>query len=294
MIVSGRSGTLVGQGAAIIVTAGVDPLPRMLVDLWVVLGLSAFVLLYPGRASVVMGLFPARHAYYLFDWVGAQCVMVQPRPKGLPAQSTSTLNGIDTTAQDEGFTVKTMLYTLSNDNGCFSPEGRQAQLSLWIRRMEAVRYAVLRIGQTSYNKGWMSFVKRSGAAPVCHSKPLDSVNNWNDHFFWVDFTAVPLYVSLKSKILSKDPPPKLSQYDTEAWIAVIDYQVVFNEEFGMGAMLWNRRLLKDVSKVAARKDQKEQKRKVCLGNYTGSTFSSNRPMGDIMSQLPIPGEDSCR
>ncbi|GKD71083.1 hypothetical protein Tco_1325173, partial [Tanacetum coccineum] len=54
---------------------------------------------------------------------------------------------------------------------------------------------------SSYNKGWMSFVKRSDAALVCHSKPLDSVKNWNDHFFWVDSTAFPLSVSLKSKIL---------------------------------------------------------------------------------------------
>ncbi|GJW67857.1 hypothetical protein Tco_0122281 [Tanacetum coccineum] len=63
----------------------------------------------------------------------------------------------------------------------------------------------------------MSFVKRSDAAPVCHSKPLDSVKNWNDHFFWVDSTAFPLSVSLKSKILNKDPRPKLSQYDTQAF-----------------------------------------------------------------------------
>ncbi|GKB22181.1 hypothetical protein Tco_0856104 [Tanacetum coccineum] len=62
----------------------------------------------------------------------------------------------------------------------------------------------------------MSFIKRSDTAPVCHSKPLDSVKNWNDHFFWVDSTAFPLSVSLKSKILSKDPPPKLSRYDVEA------------------------------------------------------------------------------
>ncbi|GKC99093.1 hypothetical protein Tco_1169368, partial [Tanacetum coccineum] len=66
----------------------------------------------------------------------------------------------------------------------------------------------------------MSFVKRSDAAPVCHSKPLDSVKNWNDHFFWVDYMAFPLSVSLKSKIISKDPPPKLSQYDTEAFVII--------------------------------------------------------------------------
>nr|GEU63417.1 hypothetical protein [Tanacetum cinerariifolium] len=35
-------------------------------------------------------------------------------------------------------------------------------------------------------------------------------------FFWVDSTAFPLYVSLKSKILSKDYLPKLSRYDAEA------------------------------------------------------------------------------
>ncbi|GJV61986.1 hypothetical protein Tco_1468086 [Tanacetum coccineum] len=64
----------------------------------------------------------------------------------------------------------------------------------------------------------MSFSKRSDAAPVCYSKPLDSVKNWNDHFFWVDFAAFPLSVPLnKSKTLSKDPPPKLSQYDTQAY-----------------------------------------------------------------------------
>ncbi|GJW21080.1 hypothetical protein Tco_0031702 [Tanacetum coccineum] len=62
----------------------------------------------------------------------------------------------------------------------------------------------------------MSFSKRSDTAPVCHSKPLDSVKNWNDHFFWVDSKAFPLSVSVKSKILSKDPPPKLSRYVTEA------------------------------------------------------------------------------
>ncbi|GKD89804.1 hypothetical protein Tco_1365311, partial [Tanacetum coccineum] len=58
---------------------------------------------------------------------------------------------------------------------------------------------------SSYTKGWMSFIKRSDAAPVCHSKPLDSVKNCNDHFFWVDSMAFHLFVSLKSKILSKDP-----------------------------------------------------------------------------------------
>ncbi|GKA46163.1 hypothetical protein Tco_0738959 [Tanacetum coccineum] len=121
VIVSGQSGTLVGQEAAIIVTTDVDPLPRMLADLW--------------------------------EACGSRMWLIRARPA---------------------------------------------------------------ISGPSYNKGWMSFVKHSDAAPVCYSKPLDSVKNWNDHFFWVDSTAFPLFVSLKSKILSKDPPPKLSQYDTKA------------------------------------------------------------------------------
>ncbi|GKD20594.1 hypothetical protein Tco_1222297 [Tanacetum coccineum] len=54
----------------------------------------------------------------------------------------------------------------------------------------------------------MSFSKRSDAAPVCYSKPLDSVKYWNDNFFWVDATAFPVSMPLhKSKTLKKDPPP---------------------------------------------------------------------------------------
>ncbi|GKD36569.1 hypothetical protein Tco_1252078 [Tanacetum coccineum] len=83
---------------------------------------------------------------------------------------------------------------------------------------------------SSYTKGWMSFIKRSDAAPVCYSKPLDSVKNWNDHFFWIDSTDFPLSVSLKSKILSKDPPPKLSQYDAEACDFLRTHTALFRKD----------------------------------------------------------------
>ncbi|GKE15639.1 hypothetical protein Tco_1423216, partial [Tanacetum coccineum] len=75
----------------------------------------------------------------------------------------------------------------------------------------------------------MSFIKHSDAAPVCRSKPLDSVKNWNDHFFWVDSTAFPISVSLKSKILSKDPHPKLSRYETEAFDFLRTHTVLFQK-----------------------------------------------------------------
>ncbi|GJV27850.1 hypothetical protein Tco_1384298, partial [Tanacetum coccineum] len=43
----------------------------------------------------------------------------------------------------------------------------------------------------SKNKGWMSFSKRPGNDVVCYTKPLDSLKNWNDRFFWVDAFACP-------------------------------------------------------------------------------------------------------
>ncbi|GJZ69725.1 hypothetical protein Tco_0633275 [Tanacetum coccineum] len=104
----------------------------------------------------------------------------------------------------------------SNKNILHSPDGKigvytqffdfaNYRLPLSQFLMDVLDHFRIHLSQISYAKGWMSFIKRSDAAPVCHSKPLDSVKNWNDHFFWVDSMAFPLSVSLKSKILSKDP-----------------------------------------------------------------------------------------
>ncbi|GKD22345.1 hypothetical protein Tco_1224048, partial [Tanacetum coccineum] len=41
----------------------------------------------------------------------------------------------------------------------------------------------------------MSFSKRSNNASLCYTKPLDSLKNWNDHFFWVDAFACPALFS---------------------------------------------------------------------------------------------------
>nr|GEU95354.1 retrovirus-related Pol polyprotein from transposon TNT 1-94 [Tanacetum cinerariifolium] len=39
----------------------------------------------------------------------------------------------------------------------------------------------------SFNSGWMSFSKRSRKnTPQCYIKPLNSLKNWNNRFFWVD------------------------------------------------------------------------------------------------------------
>ncbi|GKE36520.1 hypothetical protein Tco_1459925 [Tanacetum coccineum] len=53
----------------------------------------------------------------------------------------------------------------------------------------------------SKNKGWMSFSKRLGKDSVCYTKPLDSLKNRNDRFFWVDaFACLASFLWNTSKI----------------------------------------------------------------------------------------------
>ncbi|GJW76755.1 hypothetical protein Tco_0138437 [Tanacetum coccineum] len=66
----------------------------------------------------------------------------------------------------------------------------------------------------------MSFSKRSENAQVCYTKPLDSLKNWNDHFFWVDASVLPLAIPWHiNKTLKKDPPPLPTEYNAD----VCDY-----------------------------------------------------------------------
>ncbi|GJZ83952.1 hypothetical protein Tco_0649125 [Tanacetum coccineum] len=82
----------------------------------------------------------------------------------------------------------------------------------------------------SQNKGWISFSKRFDSFPVCYSKPLDSVKNWNDHFFWVDSAIFPLSVLLnKTKVIAKDPLPVLSQYDARAYDYLCSHTAPFRK-----------------------------------------------------------------
>ncbi|GKA46739.1 hypothetical protein Tco_0739622, partial [Tanacetum coccineum] len=45
----------------------------------------------------------------------------------------------------------------------------------------------------NYKNGWFGFTKRPNVR-ACYSKNLDSVKNWNDHFFWVDEFVVPAFI----------------------------------------------------------------------------------------------------
>nr|GFC35864.1 hypothetical protein [Tanacetum cinerariifolium] len=67
----------------------------------------------------------------------------------------------------------------------------------------------------SFNSGWMSFSKRSGKnTPQCYTKPLDSLKNWNNRFFWVDERVFPTTVDWRTNA-SKDGMPANGTYSVE-------------------------------------------------------------------------------
>nr|GEZ23107.1 transposase (putative), gypsy type [Tanacetum cinerariifolium] len=74
---------------------------------------------------------------------------------------------------------------------------------------------------SSFNSGWMSFSKRPGKnTPQCYSKPLDSLKNWNNHFFWVDECVFPPAMKWRTSA-SKDGMPGSGTYSVEA-VRVLD------------------------------------------------------------------------
>nr|GEX91594.1 hypothetical protein [Tanacetum cinerariifolium] len=73
----------------------------------------------------------------------------------------------------------------------------------------------------SENKGWMCFSKRAENAPVCYTRPLDSLKNWNDHFFWIDAFVLPHAISWhSSKTVNKDPHPIPDEFDADVCIVL--------------------------------------------------------------------------
>ncbi|GJX52708.1 hypothetical protein Tco_0281077, partial [Tanacetum coccineum] len=62
-----------------------------------------------------------------------------------------------------------------------------------------------------YSDRLFLFAKRSLSAPSYLSKPPDSIKNWADHFFWVDYKVFPISVPLyMGGVLEKDPDPHLT------------------------------------------------------------------------------------
>nr|GEY88074.1 hypothetical protein [Tanacetum cinerariifolium] len=67
----------------------------------------------------------------------------------------------------------------------------------------------------------MSFNKRPGRnTPQCYTKPLDSLKNWNNRFFWVDERVFPTVVDWRTNA-PKDGMPAAGTYSLEA-VRVLD------------------------------------------------------------------------
>ncbi|GJY31739.1 ankyrin repeat-containing protein [Tanacetum coccineum] len=82
----------------------------------------------------------------------------------------------------------------------------------------------------SKNKGWMSFSKRPGNDAVCYIKPLDSLKNWNDRFFWVDAFAYPASFPWNtSKSVPKDPFPKSFKFNAEHYATLVAHPAPFHK-----------------------------------------------------------------
>ncbi|GKA68490.1 hypothetical protein Tco_0768407 [Tanacetum coccineum] len=74
----------------------------------------------------------------------------------------------------------------------------------------------------------MSFSKRPGNDVVCYTKPLDSLKNWNDRFFWVDAFACPASFPWNtSKSVPKDPFPKSTEFNTEHYATLVAHPAPF-------------------------------------------------------------------
>nr|GEX96595.1 hypothetical protein [Tanacetum cinerariifolium] len=163
---------------------------------------------------------------------------------------------------------------------------------------------------SSYTKGWTSFVKRSDADPVCHSIPLDSVKNWNDYFFWVDSTAFPLSVSLKSKILKIDlfafirhsDPTKVRIKEREPaerevkLLKLTEGRTVLLNPPGHSVErnddILEETITKDVSEVAVEKIKKSKRKRKINGDASAFTFLPKKLREDYHAATFITGEKS--
>ncbi|GJT29339.1 hypothetical protein Tco_0909614 [Tanacetum coccineum] len=87
----------------------------------------------------------------------------------------------------------------------------------------------------SKKNGWMSFIKRSEKCLVCYTKPVDSLKNWNAHFFWVDEFACPArFPWHTAKNVTRDLAPKATDFSAQDYTILVDHPSHFRkflEEF---------------------------------------------------------------
>ncbi|GJW09962.1 hypothetical protein Tco_1575789 [Tanacetum coccineum] len=82
----------------------------------------------------------------------------------------------------------------------------------------------------SKKSGWMSFSKRFDNAYVCYTKPIDSLKNWNDHFFWVDDFAFPAYFPWHTaKHVIRDPVPVAADFNEQDYATLVSHPFLFQK-----------------------------------------------------------------
>ncbi|GKE19049.1 hypothetical protein Tco_1426626 [Tanacetum coccineum] len=76
----------------------------------------------------------------------------------------------------------------------------------------------------------MSFSKRTENALICYTRPLNSLKNQNDHFFWVDASIFPLVIPWHNdKTLRKDPHPTPAEFNTDVCNYLADNPAPFRK-----------------------------------------------------------------
>ncbi|GJS68637.1 hypothetical protein Tco_0683202 [Tanacetum coccineum] len=74
----------------------------------------------------------------------------------------------------------------------------------------------------------MSFSKCFDNTPVCYTKPIDSLKNWNDHFFWVDSFVWPaIYPWHIAKTIFRDPPPQPTDFNANHYATLVAHPASF-------------------------------------------------------------------
>nr|GEV91554.1 hypothetical protein [Tanacetum cinerariifolium] len=77
---------------------------------------------------------------------------------------------------------------------------------------------------------WMSFSKRSDNVVLCYTKPLDSLKNWNNHFFWVDDFACPAsFLWHTAKHVIKDPAPVTADFNAQDYATLVTHPSPFQK-----------------------------------------------------------------
>nr|GEZ12953.1 transposase (putative), gypsy type [Tanacetum cinerariifolium] len=82
----------------------------------------------------------------------------------------------------------------------------------------------------SFHIGWMSFSKRPGKnTPQCYTKPLDSLKNWNNRYFWVDERVFPTIVAWRTSA-PKDGMLAENTYSPEAMMILNTHRIPIQKQ----------------------------------------------------------------